>query len=155
MAVGGLVAVGVADADVLAVAAFPAGLLDHAVAGGEDRRAHARAPSRRRCACVTVAEDRMIARAEARPHDSVRQRLAHQELLRALAGLVVVVDDVVVGRLVAIELAGLAAGGERGEQHFGLAAVADVLVLAGEQHFERIARAGPCAGNRRRTNRSG
>ena len=81
----------------------------------------------------------MIARAEARAHDAVGDRLAHQELLRALAGLVVVVDDVVVGRLVAIELACLAAGRQRGEQHVALAAVVDVLVLAGEQHLERIA----------------
>jgi hypothetical protein len=34
-------------------------------------------------------------------------RLADQELLRALAGLVAVVDGVVVGRLVTVELAGL------------------------------------------------
>ena len=44
-------------------------------------------------------------------------RLAHQELLRALAGLVVVVDDAVVGRQIAIELLGLAADGQRREQH--------------------------------------
>src|SRR6185436_3751037 len=44
MAVGGLVTVVVLDADVLAVAAFPADLLDHAVAGSEDRRAVGRGP---------------------------------------------------------------------------------------------------------------
>ena len=57
-------------------------------------------------------------------------RLAHQELLRALAGLVVVVDDAVVGRLEAVEFLGLAADGERREQHF--VGSAPALVLAGE-----------------------
>ncbi len=72
-------------------------------------------------------------------HDAVGERLAHQELLRALAGLVVVVDDVVVGRLVAVELPRLAAGRQRREQDVALAVVAGVLVLAGIQDLERIA----------------
>jgi len=44
VAIGGLIAVGVPDADVLAVAAFPADLVDNAVARGEDRRPRRRAP---------------------------------------------------------------------------------------------------------------
>ena len=67
-------------------------------------------------------------------------RLAHQEFFRALAGLIVVVDDVIVGGLVAIELPCLSAGRQRGKQHFGLAVVAGVLVIAGEQDLEGIAR---------------
>ena len=47
----------------------------------------------------------MIARAEAGTHDAGGDRLPHQELLRALSGLVVVVDDAVVGGLEAIVLA--------------------------------------------------
>ena len=39
VAVGRFITVGVAKLDVFAVAAFPADLVDHAVAGGEDRRA--------------------------------------------------------------------------------------------------------------------
>ena len=39
----------------------------------------------------------MTAHAEAGAHDAVGDRLADQELLRALSGLVVIVDDVVVG----------------------------------------------------------
>ena len=116
VAVGGLVAVGVADADVFAVAAFPADLFDRAVAGGVDRRAERRRPVDAGVHLV-IAEQRMVAGAEAGPHDAGRDRLAHQELLRALAGLVVVVDDAVVGGLEAIELLDLAAGGQRGEQH--------------------------------------
>ncbi len=50
MIVGGLVAIGVADDRLLAVAAGPAGLLDDAVAGGDDRRADRALPSRRRYA---------------------------------------------------------------------------------------------------------
>ena len=109
VAVGGLVAVGMADADVLAVARLPADLLDGAVAGGVDRGAERRGPVDAGVHLV-VAEQRMVADAEAGPHDAGGHRLAHQELLRALSGLVVVVDDAVVGGLEAIVLALLAAG---------------------------------------------
>ena len=75
-----------------------------------------------------------------RAHDAFGDRLAHQELLRALAGLVVVVDQAVVGRLEAVELLGLAADRERGEQHVVAAVGGRRLVLAGIEHFEGIAR---------------
>ena len=81
----------------------------------------------------------MIAATEPGGKAAVGHRLAHQEFLRALAALVVVVDDVVVGRLVSIILPGFAAGGEQSEQHVALAAVAGVLVVAGIQHLEGIA----------------
>src|SRR5207253_7279753 len=98
-----------------AVAAFPAGLVDHAVARGEDRRAERRAPVDAGVH-LGIAEDRMAAEAEARAHDAGADRLAHQELLRALAALVVVVDHAVVARLETVEALGLAADRERGEQ---------------------------------------
>src|SRR6185295_10880446 len=44
VAVGSLIAVVVLEADILAVAAFPADLLDYAVAGSKDRRAVGRGP---------------------------------------------------------------------------------------------------------------
>ena len=69
MAVGGLVAVGVLDADVFAVAAFPADLLDRAVAGGEDRRAERGGPVDAGMH-LGIAEKRMAARAEAGAHDA-------------------------------------------------------------------------------------
>ena len=89
--VGGLVAVGVADDRLLAVAAGPAGLLHDAVARRDDRRTPRALPSRRRCACG-VAEDRMAAAAEAGTELAVGQRVAQQELLGAAAVLVEIVD---------------------------------------------------------------
>ena len=132
VAVGGLVAVGMTDAHVFAVAAFPADLVDGAVAGGVDRGAERGGPVDAGVH-LEIAEQRMIAGAEAGPHDSGRHRLAHQELLRALSGLVVVVDDAVVGGLELVVLLGLAAGGQRGEHHV-------VLVVLAVQHVEGIAR---------------
>ena len=73
VAVGGLVAVGVVDADVFAVAALPADLLDRAVAGGVDRGAERGGPVDAGVHLV-IAEQRMIAGAEAGPHDSGRRR---------------------------------------------------------------------------------
>ena len=137
MAVGGLIAVGVLDADILAVAAFGAGLLDHAVAGCEDRGAVAGGPVDARMH-LHVAQDRVAAAAEARAHDGVVDGFSDQELLRALAGLVVVVDDAVVGALVAVVFLGLAADRERGEQHLVLFARRHALVLAGVEHVEGI-----------------
>src|SRR5262249_1567918 len=107
VAVGGLIAVRMLDADVLAVTAFPAGEIDRAVAGGEDRRAVAGRPVDAGVH-AREAEDRMPARAEARSHHRVVDRLADQELLRALAGLVVVVDDRVIRRLESIVFLGFA-----------------------------------------------
>ena len=83
-------------------------------------------------------------------------RLAHQELLRALAGLVVVVDDAVVGGLVAIELLGFAAGGERREQHVDLRCLPSLPSSSPANRApRRNRRAAPCAGNRRRRSRCG
>ena len=79
----------------------------------------------------------MAAEAEAGAHDAEPDRLAHQELLRALAGLVIVVDDAVVGRQIAVELLGLAADGQRREQHVVGGAL---FFFTREQHFERVAR---------------
>src|SRR5581483_9752752 len=108
VAVGGLIAVVVLDADVFAVAAFELGLFDYAVAGGEDRRAVGGGPVDAGVH-LHVAEDRMAAAAEAGAHDGGVDGLADQELLRALAGLVVVVDHRIVGSLEAVIFLGLAA----------------------------------------------
>ncbi len=82
----------------------------------------------------------MAAAAEAGAHDGVVDGLPDQELLRALAGLVVVVDDAVVGALVAVVFLGLAADRERGEQHVVLLGRRHALVFAGVEHVEGIAR---------------
>src|SRR4029453_5974836 len=113
MAVGGFIAVIVFQADIFAVAAFPADLLDHAIAGGEDRRAVGRRPVNAGVH-LGVAEDRMAAAAEARTHDGVVDGFADQELLRALAGLIVEVDDRIVSGLEPVVFLGFAADRERG-----------------------------------------
>ena len=82
----------------------------------------------------------MAAAAEAGAHDRVVDGLAHQELLRALAGLVIVVDDAVVGGLEAVVFLGFAADGERGIQHLALFGDVGAFVLAGIEHVEGVAR---------------
>src|SRR6185503_2136068 len=79
VAVGGLIAVGVADAHIFAVAALDADFVDAAVAGGEDRRAERRRPIDAGMR-LHIVQQRVIALAEARSHDADRDRLAHQEL---------------------------------------------------------------------------
>src|SRR4029078_10677571 len=106
VAVSGLIAIGMAETNVLAVARLQAGLLHDAVAGGVNRRA-ARSGPVHTSMHLGVAEDRVAAQAEARAADSGEHRFAHQKLLRALARLVVVVDEAVVRRLEAVELLGL------------------------------------------------
>src|SRR5207342_2537818 len=95
MAVGGLVAVVVLHADVFAVAAFPTDLVHRAVARCENRGAVGGCPVDAGMH-LGKAEDRMTAEPEAGAHDAAADRLAHQEFLRALAALVVVIDDAVV-----------------------------------------------------------
>src|SRR5260370_31623465 len=101
VAVGSLLTILVLDADVFAVAAFPLGFLDDAVAGGENRRAVGRA---RVDAVIhlVVAEDRMAADAESRAHDRGVDRLSHPNLLYALPALLAIVDPPVVRGLEAI-----------------------------------------------------
>ena len=96
VAIGGGEAVGVADADVIAVAAFAADLLHGAVAGGEDRRAGGRGPVDAGMH-AQIFEQRMAAVAEAGGEAAAFDRIAHQELLGAVALLVVIVDHVVGG----------------------------------------------------------
>ena len=94
VSVGGVIAVGVADADVVAVLALAARLLDDAGA----RREHGRAGRGRPVDAgvhALLVQQRMEAHAEAggEPHVLAAHRPAHQELLRVVAILVVVVDD--------------------------------------------------------------
>src|SRR5258706_12645162 len=137
MGVGGLVTVVGLEADVFAVAAFPAGFLDDAVAGGENRRAVGCGPVDAGVH-LDVTEDGMAAAAEARAHDRVVDGLAHQELLRALAGLVVEIDHRIVGGLEAIIFLGLATDGERSEQHLGFLGDGGAFVFAGKEYVERV-----------------
>src|SRR6185312_9996142 len=127
------------QADIFAVAAFPADLFDHAVAGGENRRAVGGRPVHAGVH-LGIAEDRMAATAEAGTHDGAVDRLADQELLRAFAGLVIKVDDGIVRGLKAVVFFGLAADGQSGIQHFGFFVVGGAFVLAGEVNVEGIAR---------------
>src|SRR6516164_4118299 len=108
MAVGGLVAVGVANADIFAVAAFRSDLFDVAVAGGENRRAIGRAPVDPGMQFADV-KHRMGAPAERRRHRAGGDGLADEEFLRADAAVVIIVVNAVVGGLVAIIFLGLAA----------------------------------------------
>ena len=78
----------------------------------------------------------MISLAEPGAHDADGDRFAHQELLRALSGLVVIVVRAVVGGLIVIVPLGLAADRQRNVAHLVLAFV--VLVVRIE-HVERIA----------------
>src|SRR6516162_11418014 len=138
MTVGGLIAIIVLQADILAVATFPADLLDHAVARGENRRAIGGRPVDA-SVHLDVAQDRVTPATETGPHDGVIDGFADQEFLRALAALVIVVDDGVVGGLEAIVLLGFAADGERGEQHLVLLVGGYPLILAGIEYVKGIA----------------
>ena len=134
VAVGGFVAVGVAQLHVFAVAGFPAGLFHDAVARRVDRRAVGRRPIDAGVH-FQITEDRVLAETEAGPHDAGDDRLAHQEFLRALAGVIVVVDGAVVVRLIAVIFFDLSAHRERGIEHFALG-VGGRLVFPGVEHLE-------------------
>ena len=155
VAVGGGEAVGVADADVIAVAALAPDALDGAVGAGEDRGAGGRRPVDAGMRAGD-AEQRMHARAEARGVAAALDRIAHQELLRAVALLVIVVDDAVRGAE-APEVAGVAVDGHRGVEQLAHAAIGAVavagvvsvgVVIVGwhvEEHVEACRRASPSA----------
>ena len=134
--VGGLVAIGVADDGLLAVAAGPAGLLDDAVAGGDDRRSDRGRPVDAGVH-ADIAEDRMSARAEAGAELAVGQRIAQQELLGAAAVLVEIVGAAVL-HLEAVEVARRAAEGRRDIEEFGIVRSLVVAVGLREQHFEAV-----------------
>src|SRR5258706_12379673 len=131
MGIGGLVTVVVLQADIFAVAALPAGFLDDAVARCENRRAVGCGPVNAGMH-LDVTEDGMAAAAKARAHDRAVDRLAYQELLRALAGLVVEIDHRIVGSLEAIIFLGLAADGEGSKQHLGFLGNGGAVVFAGK-----------------------
>ena len=65
-------------------------------------------------------------------------RIAHQELLRAVALLVIVVDDAV-GGAEAIEAAGVAVDGHRGVEQLAHLAAALAVIGHVEEHVERVA----------------
>src|SRR6266567_4501420 len=88
---------------------------------------------------LVIAEQGMVTPAEARRDVAVRDRLAYQEFLRALPALVVVVDEIVVAGLIAIEFSGFPTGGQQREQHLRFAVLAGIFVVAGKQDLEGIA----------------
>src|SRR3954468_5597277 len=97
----------VLDADIVAVTVLRADLLDHAIAGGIDRRSDR---GREVHARVHLAEplDRMQAYAELRRNASTIDRRAQQRLADTFTLPVEVIDDTV-ARLVAVQLHLLAA----------------------------------------------
>ncbi len=124
------------DAHVFAVAALGPDLFDRAVAGGEDRRAHRRPPID---AGMNLSDmkQRMDAPAERRGLEADRDRLAHQEFLRAFAAIVIIVVLAVVGGAEVVVFLALAADGQRRIAHLMGAVAVGVL---GIEHVERVAR---------------
>ena len=144
VAVGGVIAVGMADAHVVAVLALAARLLDDAAAGGEDGRAGRGGPVDAGVHAPLV-EQRMEAHAEAGGEaDVAAHRAAHEELLRVVAPLVVVVDDPV-RRTIPVETIGFSAAGDGREQQFPRRTIRLRIVLHVEEKFDLIARTQPAA----------
>ena len=81
----------------------------------------------------------MAAHAEPGAEHAGGHRLAHQEFLRALALLVIVVDDAVIGRAEAVEALADAVERECGEEHLRLAGVG-ILVGQRVEDLDRIPR---------------
>src|SRR3974390_2990906 len=82
----------------------------------------------------------MAADAEGGTHDAFGHRLADEKFLRALAVLVIVVDETVVWRLVTVEFLRLAADRERGVQHVVVRVGARLLLFACVEYFKGVAR---------------
>src|SRR5215468_6173963 len=114
VAIAGGIAVRVADLDELAVAAFPTDLLNDPVARCIDRRAGLGGPIDPGVH-TGVLQHWMTARTEVGGHLAVGEWFANQEFLRALAGLVIVIDQAIVPGLVSIELARFASIRQRRE----------------------------------------
>src|SRR5262249_42621943 len=110
VSVGGLVSVGVADADIVAVLSPRSGKFDDPVAGRHDRGSRRAAPVDAVVHSLD-GQDRVLAHAEAGGEAYVlaAHRPAHEKLARRAAFGVVEVDDAV-RRAEAVELVGLAAG---------------------------------------------
>src|SRR5262245_58453657 len=81
----------------------------------------------------------MTPQAETGAHDAGEHRLADQEFLRALASLVIIVDQPVIRWLEAIEFLRFAAHRQRGEQYVVAAVGGRCLFFAGIEHFKGIA----------------
>src|SRR6516165_5249096 len=84
-------------------------------------------------------EQGMVSASETGRDRALRHGLAYQKLFGAFSGLVIVVDDVVVERLVAKEFSRFTRSREQGIENFRLAGVAGILVVAGKEDFEGIA----------------
>ena len=133
--VGGDIAVGVLDHDATAIARrelrlmttpLPAAMIGVPIGAGPiDAGVHFR-----------VTQDRMVAHAEPGGHFSADDRLADQELASRAAVFVVIVDQVVVGRLKTIVFEQLIAHRDRGEQQLRMRLE---LVGVGDESDQRIA----------------
>ena len=139
--IGGLVAVGVADDDLLAVAARPARLLDDAIAGGDDRGAHRGRPVDAGVH-AHIAQYGVPAGAEAGAEGAGRQRVAQQELLGAAAVLVEIVGRPVL-HLEAVERARGRPDAGRDIEKLRIVRSLVAAVGLGEQHFEPVGRIEP------------
>src|SRR5262249_49868574 len=139
VAVGGLVAVGMANADIVAVFALASGLLDDATACRHDGRAGCTCPVD---ACVHLRDlqDRVAPYAEAGrdAHVLAAHRPAHQELARGVAVLVIVVDEAIRGAEAIVPVGLPRRGHRRGEQLAQTALDALVLVFDFEEELEAI-----------------
>src|SRR5262245_46037860 len=96
--VGGVIAIGVAHAHIVAVLPLAVGFFNYSVAGRQDWRADGRRPID---AVVHpgYVEHRMhtFTKTGREAHGLATHRLAHKELFRVVTGLVIVIDDAVRG----------------------------------------------------------
>src|SRR5262249_11832738 len=146
MPIGRLVAVGMTNADVVAVLALAPGFFDDAAAGRHDRRAGGAGPVDAGVHLGNL-QDRVPADAEARgdPHVLAAHGAAHQELARGVALLIVVVDQPLRAPK-AIEPVRFSAGGHRGGKQIAEAAVHGlVFVFHIKEELETVTGAHPLA----------
>jgi hypothetical protein len=94
-----------AHADIFAVAALETDLLDLPLPAAKIGVPNGAAQSTPLCSSLTWSIG-WVRQPKPERHDADRDGLAHQELLRALSGLVVIVVDAVVGGLEAIVFLG-------------------------------------------------
>ena len=137
MRIGGLIAVGVADHGLLAIAGRPACFLHCAIAGGQNRRAARCSPVH---APVHLAEfqDGVPSCAEGRSKPGIGHYLAQQEFLRALAGFVVIVDAARLGVSEAVIFAGYIAKLDGGIQYLGIVCRFLLFIFKGNEQLQLI-----------------
>ena len=138
--IGGLIAIGVADADIIAETAIAVSAFDDAIAGGHDRGA-ARGSEVSAVMAARITQDRVTPGArEGGGEAGAIDRGQHQQALGAGAFGAVIADNPVLG-LVAVEFLGVTASVIHGiEDVAGARSVALFVDKAFEQDVEIIAR---------------